>query len=73
VTAKKTKAHLERWASAHPEKGDFDGRIIFNGFTTAKNFSDWILRFRALVRQAKNRAEVIHSLNPSNQVGWQVR
>ena len=34
-----------------------------NGFTTAKNFSDWILRFRVMVRQAKNRKEVLHSVS----------
>jgi hypothetical protein len=31
----------------------FDGRIIFDGFATAKNFSDWILRRGESLRQAK--------------------
>jgi hypothetical protein len=35
----------------------FDGRIIFNGFTTVKNFSDWILRFCEIVRQGKNKTK----------------
>jgi hypothetical protein len=32
----------------------FDGRIIFDGFTTGKNFSDWIVKFPGHLRQAKN-------------------
>ena len=43
--------------------GDFDGRIISNGFTTAKNFSDWILRFSVTLRQVKNRTQIVHRLN----------
>jgi hypothetical protein len=34
-------------------QGDVDGRIIFDGFATAKNFSDWILNFSGLSRQVK--------------------
>jgi hypothetical protein len=39
------------------------GESFSTASTTAKNFSDWILRFRKIVRQAKIRYEVIHSLN----------
>jgi hypothetical protein len=34
-------------------QGDVDGRIIFNGFATAKNFSDWILNLSGGSRQVK--------------------
>jgi hypothetical protein len=36
-------------------QGDVDGRIIFNGFATAKNFGDWILNFSVPSRQVKIR------------------
>jgi hypothetical protein len=34
-------------------QGDVDGRIIFDGFATAKNFSDWILNFSGTSSQVK--------------------
>src|SRR5262249_45942281 len=40
-------------------QGDVDGRIIFNGFATAKNFGDWILNFSGHSRQVKMRAKII--------------
>jgi hypothetical protein len=33
-------------------------RIIFDGFATGKNFSDWIVKFRGQLRQAKNRSNL---------------
>jgi hypothetical protein len=39
-----------------------DGRIIFNGFTTAKNFSDWILRFCEIVRQGEIQEQIFHRI-----------
>jgi len=38
-------------------QGDVDGRIIFDGFATAKNFSDWILNFSGHSRQVKMKAK----------------
>src|SRR5215471_6994745 len=40
-------------------QGDVDGRIIFDGFATAKNFSDWILNFSGTSSQVKTKAKKI--------------
>jgi hypothetical protein len=38
-------------------QGDVDGRIIFDGFATAKNFGDWILNFSGHPRQVKTMSK----------------
>jgi hypothetical protein len=49
-------------------QGDVDGRIIFNGFATAKNFGDWILNFsdppRQVKMKAKNMARILMKYQP---------
>jgi len=40
-------------------QGDVDGRIIFNGFATAKNFSDWILNFSDHPSQVKMKGKIL--------------
>jgi len=37
----------------------FDGRIILDGFATAKNFGDWILNFSDHSRQVKTTVKIL--------------
>jgi hypothetical protein len=54
---KMQRSRFYRLLSRPVSQGDVDGRIIFNGFATAKNFSDWILNFSDHSRQVKMKAK----------------
>jgi hypothetical protein len=51
-------------------QGDVDGRIIFDGFATAKNFGDWILNFSGAPRQVKMTPKKIGCILMKRRALW---
>jgi hypothetical protein len=57
MTDTKQKAHQQVGFLAAPHHQSNVGRIISDGFTTLKNFGDWILISQSHARQVKIRPE----------------